>query len=611
MIVSIRCSSVLPSFLPAVIPTVVGCVAQWKPGSKYGIVKDAKKQRYFFPIQSIRSWAQLSAVGAGSVVSFNPQNRCESERMVQRLPVCTNVEVISHLEVMEEIPRGVFRAGMIVTDDFSQNPSSSPSSFCNYFFDIQTGKCFPCDNLNLSEYESDTIAYMLLPDDSIVIEPRKELSIMWRKRSYFCSTDADWRPLRGKVVSWNHSRYGFVKGDDGQQYLLFSKFVRHCQRGFLGIGATLAFQKVTQKNNLLACVRVEVLEPSPAFKALVGTMFWGTVLFYDLVWQRGDVIHRTSRIAMSFTGEPNVNYYVGQRILVKVDEWDPSVRKLDGPTAKLLQAERAVDPTAESRFVKRVPTMRFHGVVKLWAKGYGFITRDDGTDFFCHTSALKDPSTCVKLQSGVEVIFNADTTERNCISNTHPRCQYLEIVEKTNGTEQSEKESTGPKFLVGTVKFLLEEEQYGFIRCNSTKREYFFHFGDLPDDIQWEALNLGDTVNFEVVRGCTSGKLPKSKIVALVAKREHENDEDEGRNLQPVHEGAIVFLGCDYGLLRDSVSATEYFFHFSQVNENLIQIRLQEGDRVQYVHFVGSSKRNPNTTKRLRVKVVGLVAKAT
>jgi len=60
----------------------------------------------------------------------------------------------------------------------------------------------------------------------------------------------------------------------------------------------------------------------------------------------------------------------------------------------------------------------------------------------------------------------------------------------------------------GTIKRLVKEKGFGFIRCQDS--EYFFHRSSLIN-LNWDELQEGDTVNFDVEK---SPKGPRANNVS-------------------------------------------------------------------------------------------------
>ena len=75
------------------------------------------------------------------------------------------------------------------------------------------------------------------------------------------------------------------------------------------------------------------------------------------------------------------------------------------------------------------------GKVKFFSgsKGYGFITGDDGKDYFVHISAIPEG---LRLYEGDDVSFDVAETERGM------QAQNVQKVEGEGETEASAEEST-------------------------------------------------------------------------------------------------------------------------------------------------------------------------
>ena len=54
--------------------------------------------------------------------------------------------------------------------------------------------------------------------------------------------------------------------------------------------------------------------------------------------------------------------------------------------------------------------------------------------------------------------------------------------------------------MTGTIKTIVKEKGFGFIAREGEAKDLFFHSNDLSG-VSFTELNVGDTVNFEVVDG--------------------------------------------------------------------------------------------------------------
>ncbi len=66
--------------------------------------------------------------------------------------------------------------------------------------------------------------------------------------------------------------------------------------------------------------------------------------------------------------------------------------------------------------------------------------------------------------------------------------------------------------MTGTIKTLKRDRKFGFISVEGEAKDLFFHAADLQG-VEYDALNEGDTLNFDVVEG---EKGPSAKNVTRV-----------------------------------------------------------------------------------------------
>ena len=80
----------------------------------------------------------------------------------------------------------------------------------------------------------------------------------------------------------------------------------------------------------------------------------------------------------------------------------------------------------------------FHGKVKWWdnKKGYGYVTGEDGRDYFCHYSHIDSDHRFKKLGQDWEVDFTSITTDKGTMVDW---CKVTKVVYPEPKEEQINK----------------------------------------------------------------------------------------------------------------------------------------------------------------------------
>jgi len=137
--------------------------------------------------------------------------------------------------------------------------------------------------------------------------------------------------------------------------------------------------------------------------------------------------------------------------------------------------------------------MAYQGVVKSFngAKGYGFITQEDGTDIFVHEKDCGGASP----QAGDTVTFDVEDSPNK------PGTYVAKNISGCTGTPEGKGgkggkgggKGQGTGQYQGTVKSFVEAKGYGFI--NHEAGDVFFHARDMVDG---SIPDRGDVVRYDV-----------------------------------------------------------------------------------------------------------------
>lgn len=123
------------------------------------------------------------------------------------------------------------------------------------------------------------------------------------------------------------------------------------------------------------------------------------------------------------------------------------------------------------------------GTVKWFdtRKGYGYITDENGNDYFAHYSAIKKGRVHFGLKDEDNVIFNVINDEKG------PKAINVKIVDKDATCN-------------GTVKWFSIRKGYGYI-TDAEGKDYFVHASDIVDGRKYIGLADNDTITFESESG--------------------------------------------------------------------------------------------------------------
>lgn len=212
------------------------------------------------------------------------------------------------------------------------------------------------------------------------------------------------------------------------------------------------------------------------------------------------------------------------------------------------------------------------------AKGYGFVTPDDGrAEVFVHSSAIVTGGV---VAEGQRVAFLVVEGEKG------PQADHLLPLAAQAGRPAAPSDGAD-----GTVSFFDETKGFGFIAPDAGGDDVFVHVKALGRGMT--ELAEGDRVTYDVVDG---DRGPNARHVQLV--RGPRAGADRGRPGRsagsggPVRggEGTVARYDADrgFGFITPDAGGADLFVHVSVVRGSEI---LEEGDRVRFK--VRQSDRGP------------------
>ncbi|CAM3423773.1 cold-shock protein [Isoptericola cucumis] len=213
------------------------------------------------------------------------------------------------------------------------------------------------------------------------------------------------------------------------------------------------------------------------------------------------------------------------------------------------------------------------------AKGYGFVTPDDGrAEIFVHSSAVVTGGVIVE---GQRVAFLVVPGEKG------PQADHLLPL----GAEAAQSASDGAD---GTVSWYDDTKGFGFIAPDGGGDDVFVHVKALAGGLT--ELAEGARVTYDVVDG---DKGPNARHVQLVrGSGSARAATDRGRSSRPAAsggpvrggEGTVARYDADrgFGFITPDAGGADLFVHVSVVRGAEV---LEEGDRVRFK--VRQSDRGP------------------
>jgi len=225
------------------------------------------------------------------------------------------------------------------------------------------------------------------------------------------------------------------------------------------------------------------------------------------------------------------------------------------------------------------------------AKGYGFVTPDDGgAEIFVHSSAIVGGGV---ITEGQRVAFLVVDGEKG------PQADHLLPL----ASEAARAASDGGD---GTVSWFDDTKGFGFIAPDAGGGDVFVHANALGPGLS--SLAEGERVTFDVVEG---DKGPNARDVRLVrgagrgrgsADRGHDRAHERGRGGRPGSsggpvrggEGTVARYDADrgFGFITPDAGGEDLFVHVSVVQDAEF---LEEGDRVRFK--VRQSDRGPQADR--------------
>ncbi|MFF2452915.1 cold-shock protein [Isoptericola sp. NPDC058082] len=222
------------------------------------------------------------------------------------------------------------------------------------------------------------------------------------------------------------------------------------------------------------------------------------------------------------------------------------------------------------------------------AKGYGFVTPDDGRgEIFVHSSAIVGGGV---ISEGQRVAFMVVEGEKG------PQADHLLPL----AAEAARAASDGAD---GTVSWFDDTKGFGFIAPDAGGGDLFVHVNALGPGLT--SLSEGARVTYDVVEG---DKGPNARDVRLVrgsgshAGRDRDRDRDRGRPGRPAAsggpvrggEGTVARYDADrgFGFITPDAGGADLFVHVSVVQGGEY---LEEGDRVRFK--VRQSDRGPQADR--------------
>ena len=217
------------------------------------------------------------------------------------------------------------------------------------------------------------------------------------------------------------------------------------------------------------------------------------------------------------------------------------------------------------------------------AKGYGFVTPDDGrVEIFVHSSAIVGGGV---ISEGQRVAFLVVDGEKG------PQADHLLPL----GAAAARSASDGAD---GTVSWYDDTKGFGFVAPDSGGEDVFVHVSALGSGLT--ELSEGARVTFDVVEG---DKGPNARNVQLVrGSGSVRAATDRGRSSRPAAssgpvrggEGTVARYDADrgFGFITPDAGGTDLFVHVSVVQGAEF---LEEGDRVRFK--VRQSDRGPQADR--------------
>ncbi|WP_402377037.1 cold-shock protein [Isoptericola rhizosphaerae] len=214
------------------------------------------------------------------------------------------------------------------------------------------------------------------------------------------------------------------------------------------------------------------------------------------------------------------------------------------------------------------------------AKGYGFVTPDDGREIFVHSSAIVTGGV---ISEGQRVAFLVVDGEKG------PQADHLLPLGAQAAADAGTSDGAD-----GTVTFYDGTKGFGFIVPDAGGEDVFVHAKALAGGLT--ELVEGARVTYDVVAG---DRGPNARHVQLVrGSGGARGGADRGRSNRPAGSGAPVRGGegtvarydadRGFGFISPDSGGADLFVHVSVVRGDEV---LEEGDRVRFK--VRQSDRGP------------------
>ncbi|MEV7974045.1 cold shock domain-containing protein [Cellulomonas sp. NPDC089187] len=214
------------------------------------------------------------------------------------------------------------------------------------------------------------------------------------------------------------------------------------------------------------------------------------------------------------------------------------------------------------------------------AKGYGFLTRDDGQgEIFAHSSAIVGGGV---LTEGQPVAFLVIDGEKG------PQADHVLPLAAGSGSAGSGPVARNDG-ADGTVNWYDAGKGFGFITPDSGDQDVFVHARALSGGL--DDLAEGDRVSYRTSEGERGAQAQGVRLVGGPARRERGRSERG-----PVRGGRGVVARFDadrgFGFITPDDGGQDLFVHVSVVRDGE---PLYEGDRVRYQ--VRQSDRGPQADR--------------
>jgi len=212
---------------------------------------------------------------------------------------------------------------------------------------------------------------------------------------------------------------------------------------------------------------------------------------------------------------------------------------------------------------------RITGTCKGWAKGYGFITRDDGEgDVFVHYTEI--------IKEGFKSLKVGEATEFEIGVKPDGNLHALRVTAIGGKPVSSQVENQG--VLYGTCKTWTTSKGFGFVTRVDGKGDIFAHQSEIKKK-GFRALTEGELVSFEL-RTKLDGNIQAVNVKPVKAAQTSEQGEvivDPNETL----EGTCKAWANGFGFIYRNDGGPDVFVHQSEVQKSGFR-SLAVGEPVQF-----------------------------